>query len=298
MPTNKTVTFYSDGLRLAGVLTLPGRPGTPRPDDRPLPGVVLCHGFTGVKELILPYYARRFAQAGFAALAFDYRGFGDSEGPRGRLIPLEQAEDIRNAITFLEAQPEIDPARIGLWGTSFGGAHVPYVAAIDTRVKAAVAQVGFGDGERLFRRKTGEAQIAMMQEMLAADRRQRVLTGRGALVDPLQLLSDEDSVTFFNKALKDLPQLRTQITLETAEKTWEYKPEEAVARISPRALLLIAVEHDVVCPKEEYEAMYQKAGEPRKLVILPGLRHYDVYSGPGAETTSALAIDWYREYLA
>ncbi len=290
MLTEKTVAFYSDGIRLAGVLTLPPGPG-------PHPGVVLCHGFTGIKELILPYYANRFVDAGFAALAFDYRGFGESDGPRGRLIPLEQVNDIRNAITFLEAQPEVDADRIGLWGTSFGGAHVPYVAGIDDRVKAAVAQVGFGDGERLFRRKADDAQIALMQAMLAADRRQRVLTGEGAMVDPMTLLSDEDSVTFFNAAVKDLPQLRTQISLETGEKTWEYKPEELVGRISPRALLLIAVEHDVPCPKEEYEAMHAKAGEPKKLVILPGLRHYDVYQGPGAETTSALAIDWYREHL-
>jgi alpha-beta hydrolase superfamily lysophospholipase len=290
MPTEKSVAFYSEGIRLAGVLTVPSGAG-------PHPGVVLCHGFTGIKELILPYYARRFVEAGFAALAFDYRGFGESEGPRGRLIPLEQVIDIRNAITFMEAQPEVDAVRIGLWGTSFGGAHVPYVAGIDERVKAAVAQVGFGDGERLFRRKADDARITMMQSMLAADRRQRVLTGQGAMVDPMQLLSDEDSVKFFNEAVKDLPDLRTQITLETAERTWEYKPEEVVHRISPRALLLIAVEHDVPCPKEEYESMHAKAGEPKKLVVLPGLRHYDVYSGPGAETTSGLAIDWYREHL-
>jgi dienelactone hydrolase len=290
MPTDSTVTFYSDTHRLAGILTLPDGPG-------PHPGVVLCHGFTGIKELILPYYAARFADAGFAALAFDYRGFGESEGPRGRLIPLEQVNDIRNAITFMEAQPEVDSSRIGLWGTSFGGAHVPYVASIDERVKAAVAQVGFGDGERLFRRKSDDARIAMMQTMLAADRRQRVVTGQGATVDPLTMLSDEDSVTFFNAAIVDLPQLRTQITLETAEKTWEYKPEAVVDRISPRALLLIAVEHDMPCPKEEYEAMYARAGEPKRLEILLGLRHYDVYSGPGAEMTSGLAIDWYREHL-
>ena len=290
MPTEKTISFYSDGIRLGGVLTLPAGPG-------PHPAVVLCHGFTGIKELILPYYARRFVEAGFATLAFDYRGFGESDGPRGRLIPLEQVNDIRNAITFLEAQPEVDAGRIGLWGTSFGGAHVPYVAGIDERVKVAVAQVGFGDGERLFRRKADDAQIALMQAMLAADRRQRVLTGDGAMIDPLQLLSDEDSVKFFNAAVKDLPQLRTQISLETGEKTWEYKPEEVVGSISPRALLLITVEHDVPCPKEEYEAMYAKAGQPKKLVVLPGLRHYDVYQGPGAETTSGLAIDWLREHL-
>ena len=290
MLSEKKVRFHSDGLGLAGVLFLPDTPG-------PHPGIVLCHGFTGIKELILPDFARRFADAGYAALTFDYRGFGESEGPRGRLIPWEQATDIRNAITFLQCQPEVDPQRVGLWGTSYGGAHVPYVAGIDGRVKCAVAQVGFGDGERLFRRNAGDDAMKALTAMLEADRRQRVLTGKSTMVDPLQLLADEDSVRFFTEAIKELPELRCQIPLETAEATLEYKPEEVVDRISPRALLLIAVEHDRPCPKEEYESMYARAGEPKKLVVLPGLRHYDVYAGEGMEQTSALAIDWFRQHL-
>ncbi len=291
MPEERSAHFYSDGLRLAGVLFLPDGPG-------PHAGIVLCHGFTGVKELVLPDYARRFAAAGFAALTFDYRGFGESEGPRWRLIPHEQVVDIRSAITYLQCQPEVDAQRIGLWGTSYGGAHVPYVAGIDARVKCAVAQVGFGDGERLFRRKSSEQEAAMLAAVLEQDRRQRVLSGKSAMVDPLQVLADEDSVRFFSEAIQQFPQLRCQIPLETAEATLEYRPEEVVDRISPRALLLIAVEHDLPCPKEEYESMYARAGEPKKLVVIPGLRHYDVYGGPGLERTAALALDWFRQYLA
>lgn len=290
MPSERKVSFYSDGLRLSGVLYLPDGPG-------PHPGVVLCHGFTGIKELILPDYARRFAGAGYAALAFDYRGFGESEGPRGRLIPWEQVRDIRNAITFLQCQPQVDPGRIGVWGTSYGGAHAPCVAGVDSRVRCAVGQVGFGDGERLFQRKTGESERQALFAMLEADRRQRVLTGQSTMIDPLQMLSDEDSVRFFSEAVKALPQLRCQIPLETAEATLEYKPEEVVQRIAPRALLLIAVEHDLPCPKEEYESLYAKAGEPKKLVVLPGLRHYDVYAGEPLERTAQLAIDWFQQHL-
>ena len=291
MPSEKKVQFYSDGLRLAGVLFLPEDPG-------PHPGVVLCHGFTGIKEFILPEYACRFAAAGYAALTFDYRGFGESEGPRWRLIPWEQVTDIRNAITFLQCQPEVDPQRIGLWGTSYGGAHTPYVAGIDSRVRCAVGQVGFGDGERLFRRKATDNETKALAAMLEADRRQRVLTGKSTMVDPLQMLADEDSVRFFTEAMKEFPQLRCQIPLETAEATLQYRPEEMVHRISPRALLLIAVEHDLPCPKEEYESMHTSAGQPKKLVVLPGLRHYDVYAGEPAEKTAELAIDWFRQYLA
>ena len=95
---------------------------------------------------MLEDYAQVFAEAGYVSLIFDYRGFGNSDRAKWRLIPLEQIHDIRNAITWLEAQPEVDPQKLGLWGTSFGGAHAPYVAAIDARVKAAVGQVGFEDG--------------------------------------------------------------------------------------------------------------------------------------------------------
>ena len=121
----RTVKFHSEGVRLEGDMYLPSdfKTGERRP------GIVLCHGFTGLRDLILGDYAKVFVDAGFVALTFDYRGFGGSEGEKWRLIPLEQIDDIRNAISFFEAQPQVDPERIGLWGTSFGGANAPYAAA-------------------------------------------------------------------------------------------------------------------------------------------------------------------------
>src|SRR3990170_5788949 len=123
----RPVSYYSEGARLSAVLYVPDGAG---PASR-LPGIVLCHGFTGIKELILPDYARPFAAAGYAALAFDYRGFGESEGERGRLIPYDQVMDIRNSITFMETLDEVDPERIALWGTSYGAANVVYTAGTD-----------------------------------------------------------------------------------------------------------------------------------------------------------------------
>src|SRR5271155_4010986 len=93
MSVRRPVSFYSEGSRIAADLFLPAdfEPGQKRP------GIVLCHGFTGVRQLMLPEYAQRFAEAGYASLIFDYRGFGDSEGTKWRLLPLEQVDDIRNA---------------------------------------------------------------------------------------------------------------------------------------------------------------------------------------------------------
>src|SRR5580704_1973130 len=182
MIQKRSVNFYSEGCRIAADLFLPAdfEAGQKRP------GIVLCHGFTGVRQLTLPDYAQVFARAGYVSLIFDYRGFGDSEGTKWRLLPLEQVDDIRNALTWLEAQPEVDSKRIGLWGTSFGGAHAPYVAAIDERVKAAVGQVGFEDGASFILGVRGEAERAELFGQLEGDRRMRVLEGKGRTIDPFE----------------------------------------------------------------------------------------------------------------
>ena len=87
----KQVSFYSGaGLRLAGILEVPdeGEKGIKRP------GIVLCHAGTGTKETFLPEISQRLVKKGYAVLRFDYRGFGESEGPECRLIPWEQVDDI------------------------------------------------------------------------------------------------------------------------------------------------------------------------------------------------------------
>src|SRR3989454_5503405 len=100
-------------------------PAEGRRAERSCAAVAMAHGFGAVKEMSLESFARRFAAAGIAALVFDYRGFGASGGePRQRVSPPEQMEDYRNGLTWLSLQPEIDADRLGVWGTSFSGAHV------------------------------------------------------------------------------------------------------------------------------------------------------------------------------
>ena len=289
----RVVHFYSEGSRLEGDIFLPDdlRSGEQRP------GIVLCHGFTGLRELVLPDYAKVFAAAGYVALSFDYRGFGGSEGEKWRLLPLEQVDDIRNAITFLQAQDEVDAERIGIWGTSFGGGHVPYTAGVDERVKVAVGQVGFGDGERFINdvRSYGERQE--LSRILAEDRRQRVLTGAGQKLDPLELsLRDPQSRAFLPQALEAVPHMRCELSWETAEKTIEFKPIDVVDQIAPRALLLIGAEKDSICPIDGYRKLYERAKEPKKLAVLP-ITHYEIYAGEWFEQSSRLAVEWYDRFF-
>src|SRR5262245_22813262 len=105
----KPVPFYSEGVKLAGDLFLPAdiKPGGRRA------GIVLCHGYTGVRSIYLPDNARVLAEAGYVVLTFDYKGWGDSDGAKTRLAPYSRVADVQAALTFMGAQPEVDAARLG-----------------------------------------------------------------------------------------------------------------------------------------------------------------------------------------
>ena len=285
----RPVSYYSEGDRLAAVLYLPAEV------SGPLPGVVLCHGFTGVKELILPDYARGFAQAGFATLTFDYRGFGESEGTSGRLVARRQIEDIRNSLTFLGSLPEVDPGRLALWGTSYGAANVIVAGAADSRVRCVTAQVGFADGGARWRDRP-PAESAPFLAMVEAERRKRVLTNESTMVEPLQLLSDPETGAFFTAGRQRLPGLARPISMEFLESTLEHRPIAAVGNLGC-PLLLVAAELDSLTPSADSEALYAAANEPKRLVVIPGIRHYEIYSGEPLRRSIHEAVVWFRAHL-
>lgn len=134
------VSFVSGDASCAAWLHLPT--GIERP-----PVVVLGHGLGATREMRLDAFAERFAAAGIAALAFTYRHFGDSGGqPRQLLSIKRQLTDWDAAIAHLKGRNDIDPSRIGVWGSSFGGGHAITVASRHPELVAAVAQCPFTDG--------------------------------------------------------------------------------------------------------------------------------------------------------
>lgn len=139
-PARTDSDFRSGGTRCAAWLYRPE-------GDGPHPCVVMGHGFSAVRENRLDAYAERFAAAGLAALAFDYRHFGSSDGePRQLLSIRSQLEDWRAAVAHARGLDGVDPKRVALWGSSFGGGHVIATAAEDPEIAAVVSQVPFTDG--------------------------------------------------------------------------------------------------------------------------------------------------------
>src|SRR6476620_11515237 len=168
MSSRRDIEFPAeDGTILRGWLYEPEGGG-------PFPLVVMAHGFSAVKEMYLDDFAEAFADAGMAALVYDNRNLGASDGtPRGDIDPRQQIDDYRTAITFAAGLDTVDAGRIGVWGSSYSGGHVLVVAAIDRRVKCVVSQVPLVSGSQGLRRMVRADFIAPLEAQLHADRAAR-----------------------------------------------------------------------------------------------------------------------------
>jgi fermentation-respiration switch protein FrsA (DUF1100 family) len=268
------------------------------------PTVVLAHGFSAVKEMYLDSFAEVFAAAGLNALVFDNRNFGASDGePRQEIDPWQQVRDYRHAITYACTLDEVDPDRIGVWGSSYSGGHVLVVGAIDRRVKAVVSQVPLVSGSANIAELVRADFRAGFRAQFDADRAARFAGDPPAMVpvvaeDPLapSALPTPDSWTWFTETGKTrAPAWRNEVTLRTVEMLGEYEPIGYMGRISPTPLLMLVAREDHLTPAHLAIDAYEHAREPKKLVIMPG-RHFDAYVA-GFDQASGPARDWFVEHL-
>ena len=298
--TIENVEFSSGDGSCAADLYLPNGGGS---NGR---AIVIGHGFSFVKEALVEH-GNRFADAGFITLAIDYRSFGESPGePRGQLFPMNFVEDYRNAISYLENRSEVDANRIGIWGTSFGGADVIYTGAFDIRAKAVVAQVPVVNGYKWMKCLRTSDQWIELQDRLVEDRRLRYKTGEGARVPVAAIGSqggfcampvDAQIMEFLQGAKENLKTWRDDLVLESVEKVIEFNPEAVIHQIAPRPLLMIATTgYDMIHPIDQVLAAYEKAQEPKQLALLP----YDqtgLYDDPGLADSITEAVRWFDRYL-
>src|SRR5271170_1631653 len=176
----ETISFQSASLRLHGAV---GVPYGLRPSERRAAFLVL-HGFGSNSEANnVKQPTRVLSDFGYVTLRFDMRGCGKSEGEFGRVICLEQVEDLGNALTFLATHPAVDPDRIGVIGSSFGGAVAVYAGGINPRVAAVISNGGWGHGERKFRgQHRGPEAWAKFTKTLEDGKAHRARTGQSLMV--------------------------------------------------------------------------------------------------------------------
>ncbi len=277
----QAIGFSSDGLALKGVLHLPDGAARPRP------AIILCHGFGGsCRGAGHPELGQALTRAGYVVLRFDFRGCGQSEGERANVICLEEARDLRQAIDFLETRPEVDRDRIGVIGASLGGSVAIYVAANDKRLKFCAANGAIGKGERRFRFQYRDpAQWQTFLKRLEEAKRVKAETGRSVMLNRFDIVF----IPEHNRA--GLPPGATMaFTAETAMSMLEFNPEDVIARIAPRPLLLIHPRADMVVPASETESMAVVAGANCETHITESQNHF----GSGDPTLIAITLDWLK----
>ena len=261
------VTFPSAGLELSGVLHTPagGSGGERRP------GFLVLHGFGSNKDSGgSRAVARLLADFGYVTLRFDFRGCGESAGPRGRVICLEQVEDTRNALSFMVTRPDVDPGRVGVIGMSFGAAVAIYSAGVDPRVAACISCGGWGDGAKKFRKQHESPEAwKRFTDMLAEGRRRKE---RG---EPELMVPRFDIVPIPPGLRGNLSQNSImEFPFAVVESMYTFMANDVVGRIAPRPLLLLHPARDSVTPTEQSIDLFARAGQPTDLHLIAEVDHF------------------------
>jgi pimeloyl-ACP methyl ester carboxylesterase len=268
---SRPLPFFSNGCRLDADLHLPDF-GT----EQPAPVVVAASGFQGLKVIHPERFARALTPRGYAVLAFDYRGFGASEGERGRLAPQDWTEDVRAAVDRLAVAESIDPERIALIGWGLGGGVVVAAASDDQRVRAVAALNCVGDGRRSTRNMHDETSWHSLLTRIEADRGRRAVLGRSEIINPWDIVRlDLDARTdgYVGAELYKAPGFGTGVNLESADLLLRFSPESMVHRMAGRPLLIVHGDENALHSPDEARSLYEHAAEPKQLVILPDAGH-------------------------
>ncbi|HEX7811572.1 MAG TPA: alpha/beta fold hydrolase [Burkholderiales bacterium] len=277
----RRTVILSDGVSLSAHLFHP-----PSAADKPFPAIIMSHGWGGTAAG-LEAQATAFARAGYFVIAFDYRGWGESDarlilsgpapdaGPmrevREVIDPIEQATDIFNVIHWAMGEPMVDKARLGLWGTSFSGGLVAYVAARDSRVRALVSQVGY----------FGQSNADTPPPELARAYGDATRRARGELPYPAP-------------GAREIGNLRGA---PLREKFLLYAPIEDVRLAKNCAMLFIAAEREELFDNRRHPQLaYERAAGPKKYVMIPGIAHYGIY-GEARDEAIRLAVEWFDRHL-
>ena len=298
--TAKEVTYYSDGIGCYAKIFYPKGLST----TSKTPGVVLGQGWAGT-HFSIEKYGARFAERGLVAMVIDYRGWGSSDPfiaqaqptvttadpsqaldgkrfiktkidvvtTRTRLLPMKMIEDYRNAISYLQGEPGVDPDRIGVWGSSFAGGHAIMTAAFDARVKAVAMQIPSIAG------KNSQPGPVALRGAQLEDAIKRARTGRGGEYE-----------TGFS--------VRRMVDVETQQMVAEYRPFHHLKAIGDRPVLFIVAEKEQLMNNRDhaYAAMEVLTG-PKKLINVPAITHFEMYINEPFEVSSNAAANWFREHL-
>ncbi|MBP6381308.1 MAG: alpha/beta fold hydrolase [Pseudomonadales bacterium] len=274
------------------------------------PALVMAHGFSATRAMALDAFARVFCEAGITVLAYDHRNLGDSDGePRQEINIWAQARDYRRAFDWLAQRPQVDPARIGIWGSSFSGGEVIVVGACDRRVRAVVANVPFASLPDTEQRLADPFAFAAIRAALLDESGGGPADAAGEATGPLAVVPEEgvdlppflafpEASEWFLRAGADPGAgWHNRVTLRNCFGTVPtFDPGVCASHIAPTPLLMVVASEDRLAPTEGALQTFERAGEPKRLELIMG-DHFVPYQGEGFAQASAAMREFLLQHL-
>ena len=261
---SQPITFPSDGLKLSGAVHIPD--GVRSSERRP--AIIMMHGFGANKNGGPECICQKFSEWGYLALRFDFRGCGDSEGTRGRVILSEEIADAMSAVSYMAGRADVDPAAVALCGSSLGGGVAVQAAGIDPRVAAVIVENGVANGERMIRSMHDAQSWSTFRALLdETATRPDAATRMIHRFDIFEMAKPLQANLTSNNSLM-------QFTADTASGLFMFRPEEFAEKISPRPLLILHSARDSVTKYEEAFSLVRHAKPPVELHLLDGTDHF------------------------
>ncbi|RPD75298.1 alpha/beta-hydrolase [Lentinus tigrinus ALCF2SS1-7] len=291
--TDLKISSKTPGWNLDAWKYLPTIAGS-QPKD--LPVIVMAHGFSANKLMSLADYAEEFASLGYGVIVFDYRRWGTSDGkPRNVVNVSDQLEDYRTVIKFARQQPEFDPQRVVIWGTSFAGGHVVTLASEqELNLKAAIAQCPF-----LGQDSTPPLSWGVLRTVLkgVADVLKRAV-GLGPIYVPaaahpgrVGVMTTPDSYDGIHAIVKQKGQYPNEVNASSIFAFQYYNPNATGAKIACPVKVL-GPKEDVLCPHDRKKQLARMSSQV-ELYEVPG-GHFDLYPGTPNYPESLAAM---KEFL-
>ena len=295
--TRQAVTIWSEGIPLAGDLWRPQQLA----EGERAPGLLLVHGWGGVKSHLNQAYAPQFARLGLVVLTFDYRSWGDSPGPivrtgnpiaagqplepledgfqeaRNLVDPLMFVEDIRNALAYLMGEEAVDGGRLGIWGSSLGGGLALQTAIDFPEIDVLIAQIGNVNPIGGIVALPDDNPLSRESAL-----KRRIARARGDMPP-------------FPGPETGLPGLNGNMNWA---RFWHYDPFDDADRLTAATLIIDAADEELFDIREQGEALYHKIKHrvPAQYLTLPG-KHYDLYRGPSYQRAIEIEKEWLEEHL-
>ena len=270
------IEFFSDGLKLQGSLYLPDGPDA---EKRKL-ALIPCSGYQGLNSFYPRLFAEALTKKGFPCFGFDYRGFAESEGTRGRVILDEQVKDILSAVTCTLMQLGAEAGDgVGLIGWGMGAALVLQAAARDPRVKSVAALNGFYVGRRWLQSVHSDSEMESILDQVKEDRRRRV---RGEPSERIEAFAhyplDPTTRKHVEVELAQEEAFGHPVTVQFTESILQLNAEESSLSLVNRPVLVAHGKANELHPPSEAHSLYARLSEPRVFLEIQGAHNDFMYA--------------------